>query len=372
MIALLICLVAGDLPRVEAIKGPSEGEVHASIDRGVAYLLESQNENGSWGAFSYTGGPVMYDPLPGSNHAFRSATTAMCISALIESGSTAAGVEDAIAQAGRWLLDDLPGVRRTAPDVLYNVWSYAYCTQALVRMLERAETDEDRAEIREAIRGQLDRLARAESVDGGWGYYDFRAQTAKSAADSTSFCNAAALVAMKEASDAGIEPDAGVLKRALHATRLQRKPDFSYLYSLNHRVAPMGGINRPGGSLGRSQACNIALRMWGDEAVTDEVLSDWLHRLFARQGWLDIGRKRPVPHESWFAVAGYFYYFGHYYGALCIEALPEAERPFFEAHMAATLLPLQEADGSWFDYPLYQFHKPYGTAFAVMTLVRCR
>ena len=85
-------------------------------------------------------------------------------------------------------------------------------------------------------------------------------------------------------------------------------------------------VNRPGGSLGRSQACNLAMRLWGDTTVTDAVLRTWLDRLFARNGWLDLGRKRPIPHESWFQVAGYFFYYGHYYAALCIEQLPAAER----------------------------------------------
>ena len=102
------------------------------------------------------------------------------------------------------------------------------------------------------------------------------------------------------------------------------------------------------------------------------MLDTWLHRLFARNGWLSIGRKRPIPHEAWFQVAGYFYYYGHYYGALCIEALPESQRGLFQAHMAQTIIPKQEKDGSWWDYPLYDYHQPYGTAFAVMTLVRCR
>ena len=86
-------------------------------------------------------------------------------------------------------------------------------------------------------------------------------------------------------------------------------------------------INRPGGSLGRSQACNLAMRLWGDKKVTDDDLETWLDRLFARELWLDLGRKRPIPHESWFQVAGYFFYYGHYYAARCIEHLPPAERP---------------------------------------------
>ncbi|NQT52944.1 hypothetical protein HQ576_12875, partial [bacterium] len=37
---------------------------------------------------------------------------------------------------------------------------------------------------------------------------------------------------------------------------------------------------------------------------------------------------------------------------------------------AHTLLRLQEKDGSWWDYPFYDYHQPYGTAFALMSLVR--
>ena len=38
-----------------------------------------------------------------------------------------------------------------------------------------------------------------------------------------------------------------------------------------------------------------------------------------RNGWLDMGRKAAeIPHESFAQVAGYFFYFGHYYAALCI------------------------------------------------------
>jgi hypothetical protein len=134
----------------------------------------------------------------------------------------------------------------------------------------------------------------------------------------------------------------------------------------------MRGINRPGGSLGRSQACNVAMRLWGEEEVTDEVLRTWLDRLFARNLWLDMGRKRPIPHESWFQVAGYFFYYGHYYAALCIDELAESERAPHQDQLATILLRLQEKDGSWWDYPLYDYHQQYGTAFALMSLVRCR
>jgi len=98
----------------------------------------------------------------------------------------------------------------------------------------------------------------------------------------------------------------------------------------------------------------------------------WLNRLAARNDWLGIGRKRPVPHESWFAVAGYFYYYGHYYAGHCIAMLPEDQRGPFQDQIAAILLGHQEKDGSWWDYPLYDYHQSYGTAYALMALGHCR
>ena len=122
----------------------------------------------------------------------------------------------------------------------------------------------------------------------------------------------------------------------------------------------MRGINRPGGSLGRTQCCNCALRYWGDTEITNKVIKNWLYRLYVRNGWLDIGRKRPVPHESWMQVAGYFYYYGHYYAGLSLKLLPEAEQAPYQGMLAKLMLDRQEKDGSWWDYPLYDYHQPYG------------
>jgi hypothetical protein len=85
-----------------------------------------------------------------------------------------------------------------------------------------------------------------------------------------------------------------------------------------------------------------------------------------------MGRKRPIPHESWCQVAGYFFYYGHYYAALCIEALPAERRAPYQDHLAQLLIQLQERDGSWWDFPLYDYHQQYGTAFALMSLHRCQ
>jgi hypothetical protein len=351
---------------------PTREAIESAIQRGVAFLLARQNRDGSWGSAHQTKGLDIYAPAPGAHQAFRAGVTALCVAALIEAAHDSGDVSTALDRGENWLLSNLPKLRRATPDAIYNNWGHAYGIHALSVMLQRRPGDKARAaRIREAIRGQIDLLGRYECVDGGWCYYDFVAQTQQPSGSSISFVSATVLVSLKEAQRAGISVPERLVRRAVDSIHRQRKPDFSYCYGEYLKYRPMHPVNRPGGSLGRSQVCNLALRLWGDTSVTDEVLRVWLDRLFARNLWLDIGRKRPIPHESWFAVAGYFFYFGHYYAARCFEELPLGERSAYQDHLGQVLLHLQEKDGSWWDFPLYDYHQQYGTAFALMSLSRC-
>jgi hypothetical protein len=57
---------------------------------------------------------------------------------------------------------------------------------------------------------------------------------------------------------------------------------------------------------------------------------------------------------------------------LLLEKLGDVEgKQKYGSQLADVVVPHQEADGSWWDYAMWGYHKPYGTAFAVMTLLRC-
>lgn len=368
-------------PELPALQPVDVEVVLEAVRDGADFLLGAQNPSGSWGSPTRTKGLNVYAPVPGAHHAFRAATTALAISALIEirqrlgsemGDDRVARIDRSLQRAEQWLMEHLPRLRRATGDALYNVWGHGYGIQALVRMHRRHGGDTARQlAIRQLIGDQIAMLERYESVDGGWGYYDFRYQAKQPTSSSISFVGGAILVGLHEARGIGIEPPERIVGRAVAALERQRKPDFSYLYGEYLRFRPMRQINRPAGSLGRSQCCNLALRLWGDEAVTDNVIRHWLVRLYLRNGWLDIGRKRPIPHEAWFQVAGYFYYFGHYYAGLSIDELPASERPAYRAMLAELILPHQEQNGAWWDFPLYDYHQPYGTSLALMTLLRC-
>ena len=349
----------------------SADDIKSSLNGGCKFLLEIQNPDGSWGSARQTKGLNIFAPVPGSHRAFRLAVTALSISALLEIKSSDIKYSECLAKGKEYLLEKLPNLRRASPMALYNVWAHAYGLQALSRMYENSDKKIQKKKIHEIMKQQIKMLETYESIDGGWGYYDFNAQTKQPSGSSISFVNATGLVGLKEAQLSGIEVPEKLVKRALDAIRRQRLPDHSYLYGEYLKYRPRSGINRPAGSLGRSHACNYALQIWGDASVTDDVHKICLDRLIERNGWLDIARKRPMPHESWFAVAGYFFYYGHLYAAFCVDTLSPSDQAEYQRQLAKIIGPLQEKDGSWWDFPFYDYHQQYGTAMALLTLKRC-
>ena len=366
-------------PQPKPIDPPSPEEIDDAIKRGVVFLLADQRPDGSWGSPEGTKGLNIYAPPPGAHDAFRTAVTSLVVWALIDATDhlpreLQVKVHKAIDGGEQALAERLITLRRATPDAIYNTWAHAYSIQALARLHRQAKGDVARQDrLRHLAAGQVDMLRRYSFVNGGWSYYDFVAGTQQPSGSPMSFTTATALIALHDAREMlAIEFPEKLLGKAIASLKRQQKPDFSYAYGEYLRMVPMHPINRPGGSLGRSQVCNLALRLYGDKRVTNEVLVTWLNRLIARNGWLGLARKRPVPHDSDFYVAGYFYYYGHFYAAMCIDELPKDRRPFFQEQLANIILSLQEQDGSWWDFPLYNYHKQYGTSMALMTLARCR
>jgi len=340
-------------------------------DRAVAAMLSIQQPSGAWGSPRNTKGLNISAPVPGAHYAFTCATTSLVVEGLIAVGGDSPEVHAALDRAEEYLLNRLHTLRRGRDITLYNVWGHSYGIKALVGLYKRAEGDADRqAKIKKEIENQVDLLRRMESINQGWGYYEFEGTSQRPMAKPTSFTTATALIALKSAQSIGVEIPARLITTAIQSIERMRVPDGSYVYSLPHARAPRIPINRPGGSLARTPACNAALAIWQGEntIVSEQEVVDWMDRFITREGWLALALKKPVPHESHFQNSGYFYYYGVYYASLATEMLPEERREFFRAHMLSILLERQEKDGTWWDYPLYDYHKPYGTGYVLASL----
>lgn len=349
--------------------------IDASIRRGVDFLITHQNSNGSWGSATRTKNLNIYAPLPGAHHAYRAGASGLALSGIIDATDTRPEVISAIEKAASWTAAELPKLRRADQTTTYNVWGHAYGLRAISRLYQRETDPAKKTEWARLAQEQVELVDRYEDINGGWGYLDVfdEITTRKPSGIPTSFTTATVLLAMDQArATMGVKLNEKLIQHSLVGLNWQRTPDFSYTYSFNHRMRPRSDINRPAGSLARSQACNAALRVFGEKAVTDEVLTTWADRFLAREGFLSNVRKRPVPHEGAFRIAGYFYYYGIYYFTESVRLLPKEKHAAYAKQLAAVLLERQEKDGSWWDYPLYDYHQAYGTGYSLMTLAWCR
>ena len=372
-LATALTLHAADLPPLPEVKPLGKDEITKALTRGVDYLVSSQNKNGSWGSATRTKGLNIYAPVPEAHHAFRAGTSGLALAGLIDSGDRRPATKAAIAKAEKWFFSELPRLRQIQPRACYAVWGHAYGLRALAALHRYHEGNPARqSELKALAETQVEALKKIEQHDGGWGYLDLDdLKTKKPSGISCGFTTATCLLAIHEAhTTLGSSLPEKEVQRGLRSIEQHRTADWQFVYSLGHRYRPRAGINRPRGSLGRSPACGTTLHKYGDKRVTNELIKSWLHQLCVHEGWFDVARKRPVPHESHYSISGYFYYYGFYYATECLLLLPEKERSPYIPILARHILEKQEKDGSWWDYPLYAYHQPYGTGYALTILSR--
>ena len=204
---------------------------------------------------------------------------------------------------------------------------------------------------------------------GGWGYYA-NAEDAWRPTWTTSFGSATAVLALVDARAAGLAIDDQALRAGVRAIELCRLPTDAYTYSLEAFASPgrAEGIDQLKSSLGRSQACNVALRAGGSKAIDDAALARDLDAFFHEHRFLQIAKGRPIPHEAYYFVASYFYWYGHWHAALAIADLPKERRAVYAAQLARIVVDNQEKDGSMWDHVMHDYPRFYGTAYGVMAL----
>lgn len=361
-------------PKIPATIASSVEALDQHIAKGVEFLLNNQNPDGSWGSHHLTKGMNIACPVPEGPLAYRCATTALDVLALCACAPEDPKVQIALDKAQDWLLKNLSRMRRSDDFIFYNMWGHSYGIRALCALAGNVSPQSRAyAELKTECRSQMDKLIMQGSGDGGWGYIERDGRSYNPNAMSTSFCTATALLALRDAQKVfGLEVDKKRIDKAVRYLYNMRTPAGTYLYSNSHLMHPQVPINLHMGSLARTPVCNAALRAFGHKNMGKKEIEDGLEWLWARGGWLDMSRKKPLPHESFAQNSGYFFFYGYFYATECINMLDEGLRPRHAAFLSRVLLPLQEKDGAWWDYPLYNYHKQYGTGYALYSLALAR
>jgi hypothetical protein len=347
---------------------PDAATVIGAIARGRDFLIRTQNKDGSWGSWDQPADEFWSNPY--SHKAWIIATTGLAVMTLLEQRNHPES--QAAADRGlEYLLAQEPPARPSDWDV-DNTWGDVYGLDAVTTALSvpRWKEGEPAAKLRAKAAEYIGQLEKYQAPTGGWGYYDFDT-LANRPSWATSFETAAGVVALLRARELGLDVPANMVDAAVKGLQKARMKNGAYNYSIDPIPRyNLEYINNVKGSLSRIQACNYALALAGCKDVTHEDLLVGLDQLFEHHRFLDVARKKPIPHEAYYFNSGYFYFFGHFYAARLLELLTPAERARYVERLAREVVKTQEQDGSMWDYYMNTYGKAYGTSFGVMTLVR--
>lgn len=342
-------------------------EARTSISKSAAWFARNQNSNGSFGSgvidsVQFTGFAVE------TYYCFHLAANALAFCAL--SSLQATPERDAqLTQLLDWLTTTRVPKRGNTWDV-DATWPAVYGLHAMtVAALDpRFGGPEWKQRVRERGEAFYLLLEKNQEPLGGWGYYEGPV-VSKRPTWSTSFTTGAAIIGLLRAKDLGWAIDPKVIARAQRYLQLCYLPSGAYTY--DHTAIPrVGGeiINDIKGSLSRMQVCSLALARAGDPKLTPDRIRAALTAFFEHHKFLDVGRMKPIPHEAYYQVAAYFYFFGHAYCGQLINLLPEAERDAWHQKLRAHVIKVQWEDGSSVDFPNMKSMQVAGTAFSILAL----
>ncbi len=350
-----------------------------SAERAQNWLLWNQNPDGSWGSPESRRGHQ--EVLTGSPHTFVAhgqTCTALAILALLPECDDDPVLRQAIHKGLKLLLAERLS-QRSSPNVFCDVWSHSYRLECFCRILEHSGFRDQHLPIRAATKDAIAALIGLQGVDGGFAYYDSpkgangkadfsysgiaNARPVHTGGQSTTFNTALALRSLILARSCGFDVPEKILVNTASCLRSSAMADGGFAYGTRfaRTFSPATYVHK--GAAGRSSLCWLALDDCGQH--TQKEIAYALQLFAADYPFLIAAQGRPIPHEGYYSNAGYYVLFGHCYA---IEAAARIGDQASLTGVASQLMKLQNLDGSYIDYPLYNYGHAYGTAYALIAL----
>jgi prenyltransferase/squalene oxidase-like repeat protein len=339
-IAALLIVASHALDASAQTEPPSmalDDRTAAAVDRGLAYLVRTQEAIGSWRGIIGRKVHVRYVGHEGHDVGV---TALAGLSLLARLGRDGATAEHRLAaeRALRWICGQVRDDGFIAADGS-RMYGHAFATLFLARAC-RSELGAD-LPVKEKLEKAAGLIVGAQNAEGGWRYLP-------GSNDSDLSVTACQLVALRASRAAGIEVPEDALRRGL-----------DYVKSTYKEVFPVGGVFR-------YQIATTAAPSRYSFALTAAGLL-----VLAEAGESSSNPARealaylltyPPPPEG--AKGRFDYYYGHHFAMSALRF--EEEERFLEWHLSveSEFLALQEADGSWVDL----VGPAYATAMATLVL----
>ncbi len=338
--------------------------VEQARQKGFAFLVKSQNADGSWGS---------HDPKVanlanfgfqlrnrGSQDGVRMACTAICATALLDKPDRSQAENKALARAAEALLDQSRFAYHRGE--AFNTWGYGYKLDFLARWVQSPLGKADRQRVEASAKICIDGLRRFQQADGGWNYY----APPVMGGTSMSFNTATFALAMQRARSAGLPIVPAMLADAVKLLKRMRTVRGGFVYDARFLHSARMVNELSAGS--RTVACALALHDAGELEDADLIRS--MAVFDEGENYLESGRKLIVPHTAVHQISGYFFFYGYNYATILAERLGErVDRERWD-RFAWTFVRTQEADGAWWDTPAADYEDKWGTGFVLQSIQR--
>ncbi len=333
-------------------------------DRGLQFLVDSQNGDGSWGSHDPKIANLKNFGFPlldrGAQDGLRTACTAICAQALTETPNRTPEQDDALQRA----VDELLIAKRISfqPGGTFNTWGYGYKLDFLARWVMSPLGQADRARVEASAKICVDGLRRFQQADGGWNYY----ATAVMGGTSMSFNTANFVIALQRARAAGIQIVPEMLNDAVKLLKRMRTARGGFVYDARSLHSPRAVNELSAGS--RTAVCALALLDAGEFKEADLIKSMAIFEEGAN--YLEDGRKLIQPHTAVHQISGYFFFYGYYYATIMAERMGERfDRERWD-RLVWTFVRTQERNGRWWDTPAADYGDKWATGFVLESIQR--
>jgi hypothetical protein len=333
-----------------------EKELHC---RGIAYLLSMQNQNGAFHDSDYDFGG--FDSL-GNVHV---AVTSIAGTAMVATSNHFRENDDketdlrssAISSAVKSTIEfvtDTKNINKYDRDEI--LWAYAYRLRFLLSSLRSESANLNNAgDLSAAIKISIDSLQSIQGRRGNW-YHEYN----------NPFVTANALIALKDADEAGFDVDKVAIVKGLENLLNDRFDDGSFPYYSSKRKLKNKPSNQQqlAGAAGRMPLCELALFRWGkssDERLKHAVATSFeYHRLLKSAYKYD-------NHTSNYGYGGFFFWYDMKSRTEAISYVADATtRKKYYRQQKALIMSLPEVDGCFVDS--HELGRVYGTAMALICL----
>ncbi|UCE60289.1 MAG: terpene cyclase/mutase family protein [Phycisphaerales bacterium] len=320
MVLVLLVAAGASASEEPPTATPLQSEISAAqriaVEKGLAWLAEHQEEDGSYGGMSHYGPHVGITGLAGL--AF------MSDGHMPGRGRYGETVDGCL----RFVLARASESGLLAAETSHGpMYGHGFATLFLAEVYGMT----NRLETREALRKAVRLIVNTQNQEGGWRYQPVRAD----ADISVTVCQ---IMALRAARNAGVFVDKSVVDKAIEYVKNSQNPDGGFRYMLGS-----------GGSAFARSAAGVSALQYAGIYKGEEVF----------RGLEYVRRFRPPQEQS---VGHYFY--GHYYAAQAMFLGGDTYWEDWWPAVRAELLEKQAPEGFWRG----QAGQEYGTAMALIIL----